>query len=305
MRRSVLWVCTVMMVMALSQGCRDPDSSRKVSSGRAEAGPGPVPEQSPEPFPVAGKKGDKARVGAAPRPERAVRIEKRYCYEGFCDYRVKIVSPDGSIEKTMETEMCRPELSPDGRWLAYDGDSGVRVYDVLEGKDFEVAGFHYDTAVIYDRGEACWIWSTDSRKVAFITHNQNRYPQQGKLIVYDVKTRELARRKVAAFMMCGSVCYTTAPFWSHDSRYVIVLEADYHVFAKPGFNVICASTGKPVKRIPVKIKKGEDGGYADVAGYGWSDDGKSLYLLAIMSEPDEKKVRLEVPFNVPDDTCSQ
>ncbi|MFH1436046.1 MAG: hypothetical protein ABIJ56_10050 [Pseudomonadota bacterium] len=39
-----------------------------------------------------------------PVPDRAVRIEKRCCCEGFCEYRVRIVNSNGSIEQTMETE---------------------------------------------------------------------------------------------------------------------------------------------------------------------------------------------------------
>ena len=58
-------------------------------------------------------------------------------------------------------------------------------------------------------------------------------------------------------------------------------------------------------RIPVKIKSGEDGGYSDVADYGWSDDHKNLFLVAVMSEAEEKKVREEVLFNVPKTRCHQ
>lgn len=139
-----------------------------------------------------------------------------------CTY--ELARPAGS-KRRIEDPGCTAVLSPDGSLVAlryHEGKMGLVLYDPEKDS--------YSFAITFLAGTDVgrFVWSPDSRSLAFTTVNQNApdYPTKSKLFIYDVITKKKVKQDVQAFRTCGAVCIASTPEWSADGKKINLVEID-------------------------------------------------------------------------------
>ena len=101
-----------------------------------------------------------------------------------------------------------PSWSPDGQFIAYDGDKGINIVSVDGTRHF---------ALTTDPGDTYPVWSPDGAKLAFM-HRQHDHWE-----IYVINADGTGRTRLTAPSLLEKPYNSVAPAWSPDGRFIAFL----------------------------------------------------------------------------------
>jgi WD40-like Beta Propeller Repeat len=212
------------------------------------------------------------------------RIQVTQCDNGIYESYHLTITKNGSTIKGV-SRFQKPSISSDNRYVAYRSNDLVSVFDTASDRViYSVKLMAPDTMWYSD-----FIWSPDSKRLAFTAAYQ-KGGRSGRLLIVDVSTGQMMKVPAGVFETCGEFCYSTAPFWSPDSRYVGTLEPHWGEEEQGRFVICVADTGRQVDSYPLP---NHENGFGE---YGWSPDGKSLYLAIRQGRDPSKTTSVKIPL---------
>lgn len=155
---------------------------------------------------------------------------------GSKTYEATIHLKNGQILK-LQQYRYELQLSPDKKYVAFrrhNNELGLFLADTETGK------IERHTLLVNEGYPeiGTFVWSPNSRYVAFTVCNQEKYPKRARLFIRDIQNKTHQKIDVASIATVGAGCYVFDPFWSKDSSKVGIKESDIDgkqrvIFFKP------------------------------------------------------------------------
>jgi len=143
--------------------------------------------------------------------------EETHCFWNRCftippDYfwKLGIVEPDTKVfyELPCDEHSFSPSWSPDGQFIAYDGDRGLNLISADGSKTFKLTD---------DPGDTYPVWSPDGTRLAFM-HRQHDHWE-----IYVVNADGSGRTRLTAPGLLEKPYNSVAPAWSPDGQFIAFL----------------------------------------------------------------------------------
>lgn len=145
------------------------------------------------------------------KPEET-RCFKDWCFTIPADpfWKLGIVEPASGrfYELPCDEHSFSPSWSPDGQFIAYDGDRGINVVSADGTRHF---------ALTTDPGDTYPVWSPDGKKLAFM-HRQHDHWE-----IYVINADGTGRIRLTAPGLLEKPCNSVAPAWSPDGKFIAFL----------------------------------------------------------------------------------
>ena len=117
------------------------------------------------------------------------------------------------------------QLSPNKKYVAlihYKNEYGLFLKDTNDGKIERHVLLSSETLESISH----FIWSPNSRYVAFAVCNQIKYPKRAGLFIRDIDAKTHYKVDGDFISSVGTYCYLNEPFWAPDSSRVGIVEHD-------------------------------------------------------------------------------